>query len=767
METAYISRHEQMNRSEERYRSLVAATAQIVWITDAQGNVTEDIPTWRSFTGQTEEEVKGQSWIGALHPEDRERTAAIWANAVKTRSHYATEYRVRRRDGEYCHFAVRGVPIINEDGSIREWVGTCTNITDWKRAEEELFNSRQMLRLVLDTIPQRVFWKDRNSVYLGCNKPLAQDGGYSDPGEIIGKTDCERAFSATADRYRADDQKVMETGVPKLNYEEPQIKPDGTQAWLTTSKIPLRDQNGDVIGVLGTYEDITVRKQAEEVLRRDRDHLEALVRARTSELIVAKERAEVANQAKSAFLAKMSHELRTPLNAILGYAQLFQTRNLDSEVINGLKSIQRSGEHLLTLINDILNLSKIEAGKMELYPSLIHFPTFLEDIAGIIRSRAEGKGLSFVFETPATLPPGVEADQTRLRQVLLNLLENAVKFTDAGSIVFRILRLNADAVAEGRQPALSAWLRFEIEDTGIGIASDQLERIFLPFEQAGRATSWSEGAGLGLAISRQLVQLMGSRLQVESEPGRGSRFWFDIALPAKEVAVETVRSSRRLIAGYRGPRRRVLVVDDVSSNREVMVRFLQAVGLEVAEATNGREAIRLAQEIRPDLVLMDLFMPVMDGFEAALRIRQIPGLQDLLIIAVSASVSEEDQSQCRQAGYDAFLAKPVSWPKLSALLEQHLKLKWEFKDSGEPAGSISQARTGQTENLVPPPEEELEVLLDLARMGDLSAILARATHIKATHRECTPFADKLSKLARGFEEQGVLKWIQACLEMKP
>jgi PAS domain S-box-containing protein len=258
-------------REEERFHSLIAASAQVVWTTDARGNVIEDIPTWRAFTGQTEKEIKGQGWINALHPDDQASTAAVWAQAVKTRSYYATEYRVRRHDGEYCHFLVRGVPILKEDGSIREWVGTCTNITEWKHVQEELFNSRQMLQLVLDTIPQRVFWKDRRSVYMGCNKPFAHDAADSAPDAIVGKTDYELGGVATTDakRQRADDLLVMESGASKLNYEEPLSRPDGSQHWLMSSKAPLRDQSGEVIGVLGTYEDITVRKRAEDVLRRE------------------------------------------------------------------------------------------------------------------------------------------------------------------------------------------------------------------------------------------------------------------------------------------------------------------------------------------------------------------------------------------------------------------------------------------------------------------------------------------------------------------
>ena len=266
-----LSRHSRSIRSEERYRSLITATAQLVWTTDAKGNVVEDIPSWRAFTGQSEEEVKGQGWIHALHPEDRERTAAVWAHAVGTRSNYATEYRVRRLDGEYRHFIVRGVPILKKDGGIREWVGTCTDVTEWKQAQEELFNSRQMLQLVLDNIPQRVFWKDRNLVYLGCNKPFADDANHSVPDAVVGKTDYELrdVAAAEAGQQRADDQQVIESGASKLNYEVPFNKPDGTQSWLMLNKAPLRDLSGNVIGVLGTYEDITFRKQAEAVLKRE------------------------------------------------------------------------------------------------------------------------------------------------------------------------------------------------------------------------------------------------------------------------------------------------------------------------------------------------------------------------------------------------------------------------------------------------------------------------------------------------------------------
>jgi CheY-like chemotaxis protein len=314
--------------------------------------------------------------------------------------------------------------------------------------------------------------------------------------------------------------------------------------------------------------------------------------------------------------------------------------------------------------------------------------------------------------------------------------------------------------------------RFSVRDTGIGISPDQLERIFQPFEQVRDVLHQTEGTGLGLAISRQLVRLMGGELQVESAPsvppacgaevkgGAGSLFWFEVALPVTEVAVEAVPPSERVITGYRGPRRTVLAVDDVPSNREMLVDLLHPLGFDVVEAVDGQQAIHLAQELRPDLILMDRWMPVMDGFEAARRMRQIPELVGVPTIAISASVSREDQAQSREVGIDAFLPKPVNWPRLATLLQEYLALEWEYEKTIEVGEKEGEAI------LVPPPEEKMEILLDLARRGDMRAIREQAAHIETLGEQYVPFADKLCKLAKDFEEKQILTLIKQYIKQE-
>ncbi len=475
------------------------------------------------------------------------------------------------------------------------------------------------------------------------------------------------------------------------------------------------------------------------------------------QLRLQKEAAEAANQAKSTFLANMSHELRTPLNAILGYAQILRQQPLEAHVIDKLHTVQRSGEHLLTLINDILDIAKIEAGKTELFPTEIHFPSFLVGVVDIIRSRAGAKNLRFAFEAMNPLPDGIQADETRLRQVLLNLLGNAVKFTDEGQVTLRVSKLQ---ITNGELPANEfaiCYLRFEVEDTGAGIPSDQLERIFQPFEQVGEVSRRAEGTGLGLTVSRQLVRLMGGELHVESEPGQGSRFWFEVALPVMEAAVEPVHPPERAITGYTGPRRTVLVADDTPSNRAMLVDLLQPLGFKVFEAADGQQAIQLAQEIRPDLILMDRRMPVLNGFEAMRQIRQNSELTEVPIIAISASVSAEDQVQSREVGYNDFLPKPIHWPNLAALLAEYLDLEWSYSE--EKAEGI-QPSPFSLQPAEVPPQKDLAVLLDLARRGNMLAIREWAAHIETLGEQYVAFTRRLRELTIGFEETEILALIK-------
>jgi CheY-like chemotaxis protein len=404
-----------------------------------------------------------------------------------------------------------------------------------------------------------------------------------------------------------------------------------------------------------------------------------------------------------------------------------------------------------------LDISVIETGRMNLSPTTIHFATFLEGIANIIRLRAEAKHLAFQMETPDTLPLWVAADETRLRQILLNLLSNAVKFTPAGKVVLRLERRDSPATALASPPVHQVLLRFEVRDTGIGIEQDQIDRIFQPFEQIHQIKHETGGTGLGLAISRQLVQLMGGELHVESQPGRGSVFWFEAALAVTGPA-DDVMPPERVITGYSGPRRRVLIADDIASNRLVLVEMLARVGFETIEAMDGQQVVDLAQETRPDLILIDRRMPGLNGFQAALQIRQVAGLEKVIIITVTANVSEESEAMCRRLGINAFLPKPVYWPRLAALLKKHLKIEWVY------AWAVQAQSDEDSENLVPPSAEELNILYDMARRGNLRAIADRASRLETTDVRLRPFASRLRQLAQAFEDRAVLALIEQFIQ---
>ncbi|MRW86674.1 response regulator [Pseudoduganella sp. FT26W] len=390
------------------------------------------------------------------------------------------------------------------------------------------------------------------------------------------------------------------------------------------------------------------------------------------DLRAAMERAEVANRAKSAFLTSMSHELRTPLNAILGYAQILKRdKSLTMPQQSGISTIQQGGQHLLALINDVLDLSRVDAGKMEFHPKPVRLGDLLAVVGDIMRVRAEQKHLHFELELMDGLPQAVSADETRLRQVLLNLLGNAVKFTDRGAVRLRVSRL-----AEQQGDAADvARVRFEVLDQGIGIAADQQEAIFRPFEQVGDPSRRAGGTGLGLAISRQLVQLMGGALQVDSTPGKGSRFWFDVPLNVVEAPGALV-SGERIATGYVGPRKTILVVDDVATNRALLRDLLGALGFRTFEAENGMSALVQTQAERPDMVLLDMVMPGMDGLETTRRLRADARTAGTPVLMISASSTPEEEERSLEVGVNAFLAKPVNEHDLLREIGAHLHLEW-------------------------------------------------------------------------------------------
>lgn len=516
--------------------------------------------------------------------------------------------------------------------------------------------------------------------------------------------------------------------------------------------IPVKDDAGEVHGHLAVMD----RRERDwheadvDVLRlfslRTAAELERLRHER--ELTVARAEAERANRMKSVFISQMSHELRTPLNGILGYAQLLKSNGelLTRSQRQGLDVIERAGEHLLTLVNDLLDLAKIEAGKLELQPTNVDLPELLASVADLTRVRAERASVSFATAVASDLPQTIRADSRALRQVLLNLLGNAVKFTSAGGTV--TLRARAVQCTE-----LACECEFEVQDTGIGIPPDQLEAVFEPFHRVHDSGPAVEGTGLGLAITRQLVATLGGSIAVKSDLGRGSTF--NVRLPLARVATWHTETAEEHITGYGGHRRRVLIAEDDAASRELTVRVLQNVGFDVRSASNGQAALDELLRAVPDLIITDLVMPQVDGMELLRLVRADVRWRHLPVIAMSASASHYTREQVLAAGCTAFIAKPVRLPALFDAVGRALDLEWRR----EPASLAAPARSSAAGNTLALEDTAAGELHELARMGDINGLLQRATELFDV-TDHNALLDELRTLAERYDTGAIRRLLE-------
>ncbi len=501
---------------------------------------------------------------------------------------------------------------------------------------------------------------------------------------------------------------------------------------------------------------------AQERLRRHRDHLEEEVAERTHvlkeknhQLEQAKEAAEVANRAKSVFLANMSHELRTPLNAVLGFAQLMRNApDATEQQVENLKVITNSGEHLLNLINNVLDISKIESGRVELEESPLDLFQLMQEMQSLMAMRSHEKGLEFILEQSTGLPRYIAVDGGKLRQVLINLIGNAIKFTTNGAVILRAM--NMDIESESSEQLM---VRFEIEDSGPGIREEERERIFFPFVQLREQPLAETGSGLGLAICKQYVELMGGRIGVAGEPGKGSVFHFEIpmaAIPSENIPVEA-RRGRVLGLAEGQPHYRLLIAEDQPENRVLLRKLLLPLGFDLREAVNGAEALAIFEEWRPHLIWMDIRMPVMDGLEATRRIKAVATPAQTKIIAITAHALEEERRKILAAGCDDFIRKPYHDVEIFDALTKHLGVRFVYKEetTTAPAAAPPQATAlaGLPEKLLSELEQAL-IRIDISAVGHA---------IEGIRTRDPSLADALAALAQGLQFGRILRLVSAAL----
>ncbi len=587
-----------------------------------------------------------------------------------------------------------------------------------------LQESEQLFRIMATLAPVGIYLTDARGDCLFANDRWCEMAGM-EPAAVLGQGWMAGVHPDDRELVLANWDRMVESGGRWSGLEYRFLTPGGKETWVEALAAPQRNQAGEVVRYVGINVDITDRK---EVSRQ----LEELVARRTSELSSAKEVAEAANRAKSVFLANMSHELRTPLNAVLGFSQLLQRdQAMGAESRARVATINRAGQHLLSLINDVLEISRIEAGRVEIQRAPFDLFELLTSVEEMVRVRAEAKSLVFSTDYARDLPQYVEGDGPHLKQILINLLGNAVKYTDAGSVQFTVAR-------EGNT------VRFVVADTGIGIGPDDRQRVFQPFYQTASGAMKGEGAGLGLTICQEYTAIMGGALALESEVGQGSAFTLALDLPSTELpAVSTVRAGHaRVLAEGHAPVR-VLVVDDKVDNRELMRLFLEGGGFAVRTASNGREAVDAVPEWQPHFIWMDMRMPVLDGYAATREIRALPGGAEVRIVALTASAFEEDRQQILACGCDDMVRKPVEEARLFDVMGDMLSLRYRDTPVEEPPQPAPPARLDLSQ-MAP---AMLAQIRQSAEMLDIDGMQQLIAQLRG---EQPAVADGLAALAQSF-----------------
>jgi len=638
-----------LSESEDRFRVMADSCPTMLWVTNATGGNSFINRAYREFFGVAAEQAEGCKWHLLIHPDDALAYVAEFQRAVREHSLFRAEARVRRADGEWRLLGSNAEPRLSADGEYLGHIGLSSDITERRNAELALRSSEEKFRQLAENI-REVFW---------MMNPLATEILYVSPAyeQVWGRT-CASLYQnpmAWAEAIHPDDLErahklfARQLQGEALDSEYRITAPEGGEKWIRDRAFPVRDDDGEIIRIVGIAEEITERRRYE------------------SELIQAREGADAASLAKSRFLANMSHEIRTPMNGVLGMVQLLLETELTEEQRHFARVAQDSGRSLLSLIDDILDLSKIESGKIVLERRSFDLRDTMDAVVRLFRVQAGAKKLETELRIAPQVPATVTGDSHRLRQVLTNLTANAVKFTDRGTI-------KLEATLEG-QTGAAVTIRFSVTDTGIGIRPDQAAKLFSPFVQADASTTRKYGGtGLGLAISRELAGMMGGTIGVESREGEGSTFWFTAVFEPGQACAPA--DSAPAVAVTSGHTARILVAEDNAVNRTVVLAQLQKLGYDATAVNDGQAAVEAIRQGTCDLVLMDCQMPVMDGFEATRQIRRSLH-SGIPIIALTANAMSADRDQCLSEGMNDYLAKPLDLHRLADVLG-----KW----GGAPAG---------------------------------------------------------------------------------
>jgi two-component system, sensor histidine kinase and response regulator len=637
--TARKRAEKRLREAEHRYRALVEKVPAVVYLQEIGGPDTAMYmsPRIEGLTGYSPEDCRNADlrWL-MVHPEDRERMQSEDESPARPGEVVTTEYRVVHRDGHTVWVRNESVVVEDEETGVRFWQGFMLDITEAKKAEEALRKSEERYRLVANATDETIWDSDILADEQTWNGAVQTMFGYPQEQRTSTVWWEEHIHPADRERILASVDAFLAGSAEVWSEEYRFRRADGAYATVVDRAYVVRDAEGRPTRMVGSMSDITGRKQYERELR------------------VAREEAEKANRAKSEFLANMSHEIRTPMNGILGMAELLLDSPLDDEQREFAETVRLSGQNLMMIINDILDFSKIEAGAMRLETIDLDLRSTVEDVTVLLGGRAQDKGLELASLVEHNVPEALRGDPGRLRQILTNLLGNAVKFTDEGEVIVRVELVDEDEE--------TATVRFEVSDTGIGISPEQQRRLFLAFTQADASTTRRYGGtGLGLAISKQLVTLMGGEMRVQSEPGGGSTFSFTVTL---EKQREYASPAQNVLVDLVG--RRALVVDDNRANRTILEKQLSSWGVRTKAVEGGQEAL---EELRSagepyDLAVLDMQMPGMDGMELARRIKADAALSPIRLVLLTSMGRRGEGEEASQSGIEAYLTKPVRQSEL-------------------------------------------------------------------------------------------------------